>query len=410
MIPCGIHRNDKPVSRLYDRGPVFKGDKKTMVKGIAILGSTGSIGRQTAQAARRLEIPVLALAARRDVDLLERQAREFHPRYIAVYDSEAAAELRRRLDDTSVEVGEGEEGLCAAAVVDGADCVVTGVSGSIGLKPTLAAIRRKRRIALANKETLVCAGEIVMAEAERCGAEILPVDSEHSAIFQSLAGRDKSELHRILLTGSGGPFRGWTTEQTKDVTPEQAVRHPNWSMGAKISVDSATMMNKGLEFIEAMHLFSVTPDRIKVLIHPESAVHSMVELVDGTVIAQLGVPDMGLPIQYALTWPERRESETASLDFAKLGTMHFEDPDPEKLPCLRLAMECARQGGTAPCVLSAANEAAVGAFLGRRIGYNDIYRLVASAVEGLEFLPHPALEDILRMDRLARDYVKAAID
>lgn len=225
-----------------------------MVKAISILGSTGSIGRQTAQAAGRLGIPVLALAARRDVDRLEEQARQFRPKYISVMDSAAAKELRARLSDTDIEIGEGEESLVAAATVEGADCVVTGISGSVGLRPTLAAIHQKRRIALANKETLVCAGEIVMAEAARCGAEILPVDSEHSAIFQSMAGRDKSELRRILLTGSGGPFRGWTLEQTRDVTPERAVRHPNWSMGAKISIDSATMMNKGLEFIEAMHL------------------------------------------------------------------------------------------------------------------------------------------------------------
>ncbi len=380
-----------------------------MVKGISILGSTGSIGRQTAEAAGRLGIPVLAVAARRDVDLLEKQARELRPRYVGVYDPAAADALRERLSDTDITVEAGEESLIAAAVIDGADCVVTGVSGSIGLRPTLAAIHAGRRIALANKETLVCAGEIVMAEAARCGAEILPVDSEHSAIFQCLAGRDKSELRRILLTGSGGPFRGWSAEQTRDVTPEQAVRHPNWSMGAKISVDSATMMNKGLEFIEAIHLFSVTPDRIKVVIHPESAIHSMVELLDGTVIAQLGVPDMGLPIQYALTWPERMPSVTPPLDFAALGTMHFEDPDLEKLPCLRLAMECAHRGGTAPCILSAANEAAVGAFLGHRIGYNDIYRLVAGAVEDGEQLSRPSLEEILSADARAREYVKESI-
>ena len=377
-----------------------------MVKGISILGSTGSIGRQTAQAASRLGSPVLALAAARNVELLEQQARELRPRFVAVFDERAAGELRSRLADTDIEVGQGEEALCAAAVVDGADCVVTGVSGSIGLKPTLAAIDRGLRIALANKETLVCAGELVMAAAAGKGAEIIPVDSEHSAIFQCLSGRDNSELRRILLTGSGGPFRGWTKEQTRDVTPERAVKHPNWSMGAKISIDSATMMNKGLEFIEAMHLFGVTPDKIKVLIHPESAVHSMVELVDGTVIAQLATPDMGLPIQYALTWPERREAAAAFLDFAAVGTMHFEDPDLDKLPCLRLAMDCARAGGTAPCVLSAANEIAVGAFLGHRIGYNDIYRLVAAAVESAELIRHPSLEEILFSDAWARERVR----
>lgn len=377
-----------------------------MVRGISILGSTGSIGRQTAEAAGRLGIPVLALSAHRDIDLLEKQARQFHPRYVSVFDEAAAQALRDRLSDTNIEVGGGEESLIHAAVVDGADCVVTGVSGSIGLKPTLAAIREKRRIALANKETLVCAGEIVMAEAAKYGAEILPVDSEHSAIFQSLTGRKKNELKTILLTGSGGPFRGWSTEQTKDVTPERAVKHPNWSMGAKISIDSATMMNKGLEFIEAMHLFSVTPDQIHVLIHPESAIHSMVELLDGTVIAQLGVPDMGLPIQYALTWPDRCPSSTPTLDFAKLGAMHFEEPDLDKLPCLRLAMECARTGGTAPCILSAANEIAVGAFLGHQTGYNDIYRLVASALDDMEIIYEPSLEEILCADSAAREHVR----
>ena len=381
-----------------------------MVKAISILGSTGSIGRQTAQAARRLGIPVLALAARRDIDLLEQQAREFKPRYVSVFDPEAARTLRERLSDTQIQVEAGEESLCAAATIEGADCVVTGVSGSIGLRPTLSAIRTGRRIALANKETLVCAGDLVMAEAKRWGAEILPVDSEHAAIFQCLAGRAKSELRRILLTGSGGPFRGWTWEQTKDVTPEQAVRHPRWNMGAKISVDSATMMNKGLEFIEAMHLFAVTPDEIRVVIHPESVIHSMVELVDGTVIAQLGTADMGLPIQYALTWPERRPSGTERLDFAALGSMHFADPDLEALPCLRLAMECARTGGNAPCVMSAANETAVWAFLHRQIGYNDIYRLVASAVDAADVLARPTLEEILDSDRRAREYVRNAIE
>ncbi len=377
-----------------------------MVKGISILGSTGSIGRQTAQAASRLGIPVHAIAAAMNVELLERQARELRPKFAAVYEEKAADELRRRLSDMDIEIGHGEEALCAAAVIDGADCVVTGVSGSIGLRPTLAAVDKGMRIALANKETLVCAGELVMAAAAEKGAEIIPVDSEHSAIFQCLTGRDRSELRRILLTGSGGPFRGWTREQTRDVTPERAVKHPNWSMGAKISIDSATMMNKGLEFIEAMHLFAVTPDKIKVLIHPESAVHSMVELLDGTVIAQLAVPDMGLPIQYALTWPERREAAASFMDFAAIGTMHFEDPDLDKLPCLRLAMDCAKTGGTAPCVMSAANEIAVGAFLGHRIGYNDIYRLVAAAVESAELIRHPSLEEILFSDAWAREHVR----
>ena len=293
----------------------------------------------------------------------------------------------------------------AAAVWENTDCVVTAVSGAVGLRPTLDAIGAKRRIALANKETLVCAGSIVMARARETGAEIVPVDSEHSAIFQCLNGR-RGELRKILLTGSGGPFRGWTRERTKDVTPERAVKHPNWSMGAKISVDSATMMNKGLEFIEAMHLFGVTPDDIEVLIHPESVVHSAVELVDGTVIAQLGVPDMSLPIQYALTWPERCESESGRLDLTAMSGLHFMKPDLERMPCLALAMDCARRGGNAPAVMSAANEVAVGMFLSGKLGYNEIYESVEYALGRIGFIAEPSLEDILSSDGEARTLVK----
>ena len=376
-----------------------------MVKAISVLGSTGSIGRQTAAAAGRLGIPVRAIAANRGIDLLEEQARTLGVALVGVSDEAAAEELRRRLSDTDIRVVGGAGALEEAALWHECDCVVTAVSGSVGLKPTMAAIRARRRIALANKETLVCAGELVMAEAAKCGTEIIPVDSEHSAIFQCLTGRDKSELRRILLTGSGGPFRGWTREQTADVTPERAIRHPNWAMGPKISVDSATMMNKGLEFIEAMHLFGVTPDRIKVLVHPESAIHSMVELNDGAVIAQLGTPDMGIPIQYALSWPERGENAAESLDFVKLGTMHFEEPDLEKMPCLRLALECAAAGGTAPAVLSAANEAAVALFLQHRIGYNSIYDLVASAVDALSSGSYSSLDELIEKDTAARRHV-----
>ena len=376
-----------------------------MVHSISILGSTGSIGRQTVSAACRLGIPVAAITARRDVARTEEQCRLLKPTLAVLTDEKAAAELRIKLADTETKVLSGEEALIEAATLPGIDCVVTGVSGSVGLKPTLAAIREKKRIGLANKETLVCAGSIVMAEAEKCGAEIIPVDSEHSAIFQSLSGRDRSELRNIILTGSGGPFRGWSREETEKVTPEMAVKHPNWAMGAKISVDSATMMNKGLEFIEAMHLFGVTPDQIHVLIHPESAIHSAVELLDGTVIAQLATADMGLPIQYALTYPERRESAAQFLDFAKMATFHFEEPDYEKLPCLRLAVDCARYGGTAPCVLSAANEVAVAAFLNHQISYHDIYKLVASAVEAVAEPGEHSLEEILEQDAAARRFV-----
>ena len=376
-----------------------------MISSVSILGSTGSIGRQSIAAAEYLGVPVKALAANRKTDMVEEQARRLKPEFVAIYDEDAANDLRVRLADTDIKVGSGMEALIEAAA-DHAECVVTAVSGSVGLRPTLAAIDAKKRIALANKETLVCAGELVMPRAELMGAEIVPVDSEHSAIFQCLMGRKKGELKRILLTGSGGPFRGKSRAELIDVTPEQAVRHPNWSMGAKISVDSATMMNKGLEFIEAMHLFGVTPDDIQVVVHPQSIIHSMVELVDGTVIAQLGVPDMGLPIQLAMTYPERTASPFKRLDFWDMKDMSFEAPDYEKTPCLKLAMDCAREGGTAPCVMSAANEAAVALFLQHRLGYNQIYDSVLAAVESIEIVRKPDLEAILAADEAARVFVR----
>lgn len=379
-----------------------------MVNSISILGCTGSIGRQTIAVAEHIGMRVAALTANRKIELLEEQARRLKPEFVAVYDEDAAKQFRIAVADTDIRVGSGMSGLIEAATLASSDCVVTAVSGAVGLKPTLAAIDEKKRIALANKETLVCAGSIVMRRAAETGAEIVPVDSEHSAIFQCLMGRGKGELKKILLTGSGGPFRGWTREQTRDVTPEVAVRHPNWSMGAKISVDSATMMNKGLEFIEAMHLFGVTPDDIQVLIHPESVVHSMVELLDGTVIAQLGVPDMGLPIQYALTYPERKHSRSDRLDFtAYPGGLHFYAPDFEALPCLALAMQCARTGGTAPTVMNAANEVAVHLFLDHKIGYHSIYESVAAAVDAIAPAAAPDLDVIRVADQEARAFVRS---
>ena len=376
-----------------------------MVKSISILGCTGSIGRQTVAVAEHIGMPVAALTANRKIDLLEQQARRLHPKFAAVYDEQAAKQFKIAVADLDIRVGSGMEGLMEAATLPESDCVVTAVSGSVGLRPTLAAIHEKKRIALANKETLVCAGDIVMARAEEKGAEIVPVDSEHSAIFQCLMGREKGELKKILLTGSGGPFRGKARSELEHVTPEQAVKHPNWSMGAKISVDSATMMNKGLEFIEAMHLFGVTPEEIEVVIHPQSVIHSMVELVDGTVIAQLGVPDMGLPIQLALTYPERKASMFERLDFTKLKDLSFEAPDFEKTPCLKLAMDAARTGGTAPCVMSAANEVAVGLFLRHELGYNQIYDAAAGAIEAVGVVQNPDLDTILEADSAARAYV-----
>ena len=377
-----------------------------MVRSISILGCTGSIGRQTAAVAEHTGIRVAALTANRKIDLLEQQARKFKPSFVAVYDEEAAKAFKLAVADTPIRVGSGMEGLLEAATLPESDCVVTAVSGAVGLRPTLAAIDAKKRIALANKETLVCAGDLVMARAAARGAEIVPVDSEHSAIFQCLMGRGAGELKKILLTGSGGPFRGRRREELEAITPEEAVRHPNWSMGAKISVDSSTLMNKGLEFVEAMHLFGVTPDDIQVVIHPQSVIHSMVELVDGTVIAQLGVPDMGLPIQLALTWPERKPSMFQHLDFWKLRDLSFEEPDLVNFPCLRLAMDCARRGGTAPCVMSAANEVAVHKFLRHELGYNRIYDAAAEAVERVGVVAADDLDTILEADAAARVYVK----
>ena len=377
-----------------------------MVHSISILGCTGSIGRQTVDVAEHMGMPVAALAASRSVKLLEEQARRLKPKLCAVYDESAARDFKIAVADTDIKVVSGIEGLIEAATLDAADCVVTAVSGAIGLKPTLAAIDARKRIALANKETLVCAGELVMRRAKERGAEIVPVDSEHSAIFQCLIGRGAGELKKLLLTGSGGPFRGIPRAALEDVTPAQAVKHPNWKMGAKISVDSATMMNKGLEFIEAMHLFSVTPDDIQVVIHPQSVIHSMVELVDGTVIAQLGAQDMRLPIQLALSYPERVDAISDTLDFYTLGELSFFAPDLENTPCLRLAMDAARTGGTAACVMSAANEEAVHMFLDGRLGYNRIYDCAAAAVEAVGVVHDADLDAILEADAAARRFAR----
>lgn len=377
-----------------------------MVHSISILGCTGSIGRQTVDVAEHMGMPVAALAASRSVKLLEEQARRLKPKLCAVYDESAARDFKIAVADTDIKVVSGIEGLIEAATLDAADCVVTAVSGAIGLKPTLAAIDARKRIALANKETLVCAGELVMRRAKERGAEIVPVDSEHSAIFQCLMGRGAGELKKLLLTGSGGPFRGMPRAALEDVTPAQAVKHPNWKMGAKISVDSATMMNKGLEFIEAMHLFSVTPDDIQVVIHPQSVIHSMVELVDGTVIAQLGAQDMRLPIQLALSYPGRVDAISDTLDFYTLGELSFFAPDLENTPCLRLAMDAARTGGTAACVMSAANEEAVHMFLDGRLGYNRIYDCAAAAVEAVGVVHDADLDAILEADAAARRFAR----
>ena len=377
-----------------------------MSKTIAVLGSTGSIGRQTLAVARELGLAVAALTAKSSLDLLERQAREFLPELVVLYDMEAAAEMARRLRGLPIRVAYGMEGLTEAASLDRADTVVTAVVGMVGLRPTLAAIQKGKRIALANKETLVCAGELVMEEAKRCGAEIVPVDSEHSAIFQCLQGcRDRGEVKRLILTCSGGPFYGRSFAQLEGVTVEEALRHPNWSMGAKITVDSATLMNKGLECIEAMRLYHLPPEQVSVVIHRQSIVHSLVEFHDGAMLAQLGTPDMKLPIRYALTYPRRAPSPDEPLDLLRCPPLTFAPPDEEAFPCLSLALRCARTGGTACAVLNGANEAAVGRFLRGEIGFNDISRLVEKALDATEVKWNPTLADILEADRQARSVV-----
>ena len=320
---------------------------------------------------------------------------------------EAAKELAERIVDLPVKISFGEEGLIEAATMEEADCVITAVVGMVGLKPTLAAIRQGKRIGLANKETLVCAGELVMAEAKRCGAEIIPVDSEHSAIFQCLMGsRDRSEIKRIILTCSGGPFFGMEKEQLKSVTKEDVLRHPTWKMGPKITVDCATLMNKGLEVIEAMRLYDLPLEQVDVVIHRQSIVHSLVEFVDGAVMAQMGAPDMRLPIQLALTYPARTVCPVDPLDLTACGNLSFFKPDLETFPCLALARECAAKGGTACPAMNGANEEAVAMYLRGEIGFYDIYRLVCEAVEEVPFIQNPTLDQILEADRLARLSVK----
>ena len=378
-----------------------------MTKSIALLGSTGSIGKQTLQVVRELGLRVVALTANTQIELMERQAREFLPELVVMMDGGAASILRGRLSDLPIRVAEGERGLMEAAQLPQADTVVTAVVGSVGLRPTLAAIRQKKRIALANKETLVCAGELVMAEAERYGAEIVPVDSEHSAIFQSLQGcRDRAEVRRLILTCSGGPFFGMNYEQLECMKPENALKHPNWSMGAKITIDSATLMNKGLEIIEAMRLYHLPLRQVDAVIHRQSIVHSLVEYRDGAMIAQLGTPDMKLPIRYAFTWPNRAETPDRRLDLLSCGELTFHAPDMEAFRCLKIARDCAEVGGTSCAIMNAANEEAVMAFLRHEIGFNDIHRRVEEALCAVAVKYQPSLEDILEADRLAREAVR----
>jgi len=379
-----------------------------MVKNVSILGSTGSIGRQTLDVVSHLpEVRVVALTAGTNWQLMAEQVRQFHPKLAVMADEVSASFLKSEIADLTTEVSWGEEGLIRAATMAEAECVITAVVGMLGLKPTLAAIRAAKRIGLANKETLVCAGELVMAEAKKFNTEIIPVDSEHSAIFQCLMGsRSKEEIKRVILTCSGGPFFGREREQLRNVTKEDVLRHPTWKMGPKITVDCATLMNKGLEVIEAMRLYDLPAEQVDVMIHRQSIIHSMVEFIDGAVMAQMGVPDMRLPIQLALTYPERTACPVAPLDLLACGDLTFHKPDTQAFPCLQLAMDCAQKGGNACAVLNGANEEAVGLFLADKIGFYDIYDLVCGAVEAVDYNPNPTLEQILESDKCAREYVR----
>lgn len=377
------------------------------MKRIAILGSTGSIGTQTLEIVRNNaeELEVEALAANSNVALMEKQIREFHPRTAVMWSREAAEELRLRVADCQVQVLQGMEGLLEIAVMPQIQVLVTAIVGMIGIRPTIAAIEAGKDIALANKETLVCAGHIIMPLARERGVSILPVDSEHSAIFQSLNGEPKGRIGRILLTASGGPFRGRTKAQLEQVKPEDALKHPNWNMGRKITIDSSTLVNKGLEVMEAKWLFDVEPSQIQVVVHPQSIIHSMVEYIDGAVIAQLGVPDMKLPIQYALFYPDRREMKGNRVDFFSLGSITFEEPDMETFQGLRLAYRALERGGSLPTVYNAANERAVALFLEGRIGYLQIPELIQRCMEHHTVVEDPGVEQILEAEQSVYDYI-----
>lgn len=379
------------------------------MKNIVILGSTGSIGTQTIDVLDSIEAQVCAISVNTNIQRAEQQARALHPSLVAVYNEEKAKELKTKLEDTDIRVVSGMDGLIEAATLPEADVVVTAVVGMVGLLPTMAAIEAGKAIALANKETLVCAGQIVMRAAREKGVPILPVDSEHSAIFQCLQGAAGNRINRILLTASGGPFFGMSREQMRHVTKEQALHHPNWSMGAKITIDSASMMNKGLELIEAMWLYDVEPDDIDIVVHRESIVHSAVEFEDGSVIAQMGNPDMRLPIQYALTYPERVPCKVSPLDLPRRHNLTFFAPDEEAFPTLGLARRAAAARGNLGAIMNGANEAAVELFLHDKIPFYRIPELVQAAMDNVEYLPEITIEDVLASDRAAREIVKGLL-
>lgn len=381
-----------------------------MIKKISVLGSTGSIGTQTLEIARyNQDIGITALAAGSNVELLEKQVREFHPKIACLWKEEAARELKRRIRDLDVKVVSGMEGLMEAACEPEAQIVVTAVVGMIGIRPTIAAMEAGKDIALANKETLVTAGHIIMPLAKEKGVKILPVDSEHSAIFQCLQGAGENRIHKILLTASGGPFRGRSREQLAGVQPEDALKHPNWSMGRKITIDSSTMVNKGLEVMEAHWLFDVDMDQVQVVIQPASVIHSMIEYEDGAVIAQLGTPDMKLPIQYALYYPERRSLPGDRLDFTKLKEITFDEPDMETFRGLKLAYEAGKAGGSLPTVFNAANELAVSLFLEKKIPYLAITDLIQGAMENHKRKAAPNVDQILAAEQEAYDFIRETL-
>lgn len=376
------------------------------MKKIAILGSTGSIGTQTLEIVReQKDICVRALAAGNNIDLLEQQIREFHPVLASVQSEEKAADLRQRLRDMDIKIVSGMDGLIEVATEPQAEILVTAVVGMLGLRPTVEAIKAKKTIALANKETLVTAGHLIMPLAKECGVPILPVDSEHSAIFQSLNGERQNRIAKILLTASGGPFRGKKREELEQVTLEDALKHPNWSMGRKITVDSATLVNKGLEVMEAKWLFDVELEQIQVVVHPQSVIHSMVEYEDGAVIAQLGTPDMRLPIQYALYYPERRKMSGKRLDLFELGSLTFERPDTKTFRGLALAYDAMRKGGSQPTVFNAANERAVAMFLDRRISYPQITEIIEDCMEHVAYISDPTLDQVLETEQAVYEYI-----
>ena len=378
------------------------------MKNISILGSTGSIGTQTLDIVRaNQDLNVVAMAAGSNIKKLEMQIREFHPQLVCVYNEEAAGKLKRAVADLDVKVTAGMEGLIEAAVCERAEIVVTAFVGMIGLRPTLEAMKAGKDIALANKETLVTAGHLVMKAAEEYGVKILPVDSDHSAIFLSLNGENKKEIDKILLTASGGPFRGKTREQMRNVQVEDALKHPNWSMGQKITIDSATMVNKGLEVIEAKWLFDVDIDRVQAVVQPQSIIHSMVQFKDGAVMAQLGTPDMKLPIQYALYYPERRYLAGERLDFAKIGRITFENPDLDNFTGLKMAYEAGRMGGSMPTVFNAANEKAVAKFLDRKIGFLEITDIIRYCMENHHPVENPTVEQILEIEQWVYELIES---